>query len=313
MAAVLLRAAVRGRLAVAVAAAVVVGVVAGGPRAAAQAPVPFDLVLFDAAVGAAYGAACLDGSPAGYYLSEGGSDTWVLFMEGGGACYAASGPASCWLRYNTSLGSSTSWPAAAALSGNFFVRDCGANPAFCNASYVYVPYCTGDVHGGQRAAPVSAALPFQFSGHNNIRAIMDSLLNSTSLRNAAQLLVSGSSAGGFGTFINADYIASVVPPTVRVRAAPQGGYFFPAVVPFAAWSAGSTGAPYAGQNASVAELWQAYGNAACVAAHGPAYCNSVLGFYPYIQTPMFIVENQADSNQVRWWHAHTRMHTYAYT
>ena len=36
---------------------------------------------------AAYGALCLDGSPAGYYLRPGDPRRWVVIFEGGGWCY----------------------------------------------------------------------------------------------------------------------------------------------------------------------------------------------------------------------------------
>ena len=130
-------------------------------------------------------------------------------------------------------------------------------------------------------------------------AVVADLLATTEVAAATDFLVSGSSAGGFGTFLNADYVAATLPPTVRVRAAPQAGYFFPPVTPFAAWAADNLGPPYAGQNSSILELWQPIGNAGCIAAHNATYCASVYAAYPYIKTPMFLVENQADSNQVR--------------
>lgn len=272
------------------------------PGAAGQPMLTFDLVQFDNATRAATGASCLDGSPAGYYLNTASppSTTWVLFLQGGGACLSASGPASCWLRYNTSLGSSTYWPAPTAqMGGNFFWRDCAANPAFCAANYVYVPYCTGDVHGGQRRGPVSPAMPFTFAGHNNIVAVLASLLATTDVGAATDVLVAGSSAGGLGTFLNADFVAATLPSTVRVRANPQAGYFFPPVTPFASWAAGNTAPPYAGQSAALLALWQPFGNAACAAVNNATYCAPVYASYPYIKTPMFLIENQADSNQVR--------------
>jgi hypothetical protein len=108
----------------------------------------FALRLFSPSVGSAFGANCLDGSAAGYYFSPGASDSYVIFMEGGGACWSNSGPFSCWTRYNTSLGSSKNWPETYTQNNNFFWRNCSGNPLFCNATYAYVPYCTGDVHAG---------------------------------------------------------------------------------------------------------------------------------------------------------------------
>lgn len=184
-------------------------------------------------------------------------------------------------------------------TGNFFDRDCSSNPVFCDYNLVYVPYCTGDVHSGQQRAFPSPALPFYFSGHLNIVTIVDHLLNTTSLGSAQRVMVSGSSAGGLGTFVNVDYIASRLPASTNVMGNPQGGYFFPAVVPYPEFTAGFFGPPFAGQNATVfTDIFNAYGNAECIDAHGPAYCASVFGWYPYIKTPLFITENAADSNQI---------------
>ncbi len=57
---------------------------------------------------------CLDGSMAGYYYSpppagHEDSDLWVLYLQGGGACYDQP---SCAARAKTTLGSSKAWPAA---------------------------------------------------------------------------------------------------------------------------------------------------------------------------------------------------------
>jgi hypothetical protein len=58
------------------------------------------------------GAACLDGSPYGFYFapSTKGSSMWTVSIEGGGWCYDE---VSCLARANTSLGSSHFWPPTA--------------------------------------------------------------------------------------------------------------------------------------------------------------------------------------------------------
>ena len=58
------------------------------------------------------GAACLDGSPYGFYFapSSKGSSKWTVSIEGGGWCYDEN---SCLARANTSLGSSRFWPPTA--------------------------------------------------------------------------------------------------------------------------------------------------------------------------------------------------------
>jgi hypothetical protein len=185
------------------------------------------------------GARCIDGSPGGYFIERGSSNDTVIFLQGGGACWTGDDSVfSCWLRYNTTLGSSNYWPSTLTLTNNWFVRDCTANPIFCNFTYVYVPYCSGDVHAGQRTEVVNASLPFYFAGHRIVSTVLDSLLNTTGIASAANVLLSGSSAGGYGTFFNADYVASRLPGVGAVRAAPQAGWFFPHVVQWSAFVAG---------------------------------------------------------------------------
>lgn len=264
----------------------------------ATACAQLNLRLFSPSQVAAWGAACLDGSPSGYYYSASPSATSpgaVIFMQGGGACTSNTGPSSCWLRYNTSLGSSKYWASVQAYDGNVLNRDCSVSP-MCDFDLIYIPYCGGDVHSGTRSAPLSADLPFTFAGHRTVAAVVSDLLNTTGIATVPQLLVSGSSAGGLGTFLNADFIAAQL-PAVRVRAFPQAGWFFPPVVTFPAFMAGDLWPP-ATEESNATSIWASRLPPACVDAHNVSYCSSVDGMFAYLTTPMFIAENEADSNQL---------------
>src|SRR5690606_21182260 len=95
-------------------------------------------------------ARCGDGSPVGVLLNPWEASTRVLlYLEGGGAC---------WDRFTCDQGIAafvrTGIPEAALadfIDGRgqqgIFDRDDEANP-FRDFSFVYVPYGTGDVHGG---------------------------------------------------------------------------------------------------------------------------------------------------------------------
>ena len=108
------------------------------------------------------GSRCLDGSPAGYYFQPaaptgrpGSSSSWAFYLHGGGAC--ADEP-SCTQRANSQLGSSTDWPRAVVLgagkgAGDVMISNSSAaNPDFWDWNHVYIPYCSGDTHAGQRTA-----------------------------------------------------------------------------------------------------------------------------------------------------------------
>ena len=81
-----------------------------------------DLTLFNDTFTQTSGGRCLDGTSAGYYFTHGTGDDshkWVIFLDGGGYCDTAAHPVHdqprpdfgpCYLRANSSLGSSATWP-----------------------------------------------------------------------------------------------------------------------------------------------------------------------------------------------------------
>ena len=267
--------------------------------AAAPAPPPLALhLLADPA------ARCLDGSSAGYYYraaAAANSTLWVVYMEGGGACYSY---ADCLARSKTDLGSSARWSPTLSLQDNVLSSDAAVNPTFSGAHHVYIPYCSGDVHSGTRAGPLNATWPFTFAGHLIVAAVLDALAqgpaHAAAFAAAQEILVSGSSAGGLGTLYNADYIASRVPRGARVRAAPQGGWFFPGVELFQAWAAngGAGGPPIWRSLAFARELYAGYAAPACAAAFNDSFCASATNLFPFTAVPTFVAENLVDSQQV---------------
>lgn len=255
--------------------------------------------LFSPEITATYGARCLDGSPAGYYFAPGngsGITSYVIFLEGGGFCADV---ASCSERAKTSLGSSKYWPSTEA---GFGIIDSSSvnNPNFYNFNRVYVLYCSGDVYAGTRDTVVDPnAFPFYFSGHRIITAVMDALLNTTDIGKADNVIFAGSSAGGIGCLTNADFVKDRLGSHVKTFLAnPQGGWFFPSVVNYTAFVDNQLGPPYAGESPYFTELFQPYVNANCAAQNNITFCQTINNAYPYIQTPLFIAENAADSNQI---------------
>ena len=256
--------------------------------------------IFNTSFSSSTGARCLDGSPAGYFFEKGDPSSFVIFLQGGGACYSVTGDPStnCASRAKTALGSSAYWPATYTDTSNV-VSSLPVNP-FANFTRIFVPYCSGDVHLGTRLEVVSpSAFPFYFSGHLIVAAVVQHLKESEGLGAAASVLLAGSSAGGIGAFVNADFVAAQLPAASTVRAAPQGGWFFPAIVNFTAWRKDkNSGPPYAGQDSPVTELWQSYLNPSCVAANSRSYCSSIEFSYKYIATPLHVSEDLEDSNQL---------------
>ena len=96
-------------------------------------------------------------------------------------------------------------------------RTNAANPVK-DWSFVYVPYCTGDFHGGNNVTTVPGASgpPQHFVGYANVGMYLDRLV--PTFHNATRILLAGLSAGGFGAVFNYARVAEAfgaTPVTVR--------------------------------------------------------------------------------------------------
>jgi hypothetical protein len=240
------------------------------------------LQLLPTTMPAPAGGRCLDGTMAGYYLHEGTDpDLFVIYLKGGGAC---TDEASCQKRAKSALGSSSYWAATTPGKGAYSA-DCAANPDFCAATRVFVPYCTGDCHAGNNTSPSASSFGLIFDGHANFAAIIAELKQQHGLAAAKKVLLTGGSAGGIGTFKNVDFLATQLPGAV-VKGAPEAGWFFPAALPadlpniyspsdWAHFANGLHGNPSSVNNSLAAfvqgELWQSQGlyPPACVEQQKP--------------------------------------------
>jgi hypothetical protein len=145
-----------------------------------------------------------------------------------------------------------------------------------------------------------------FDGHLNFVRIIADLKTKYGLGDAEHVLLGGSSAGGFGTFFNADFLASEV-LNATVKAAPQAGWFVPGdpnAVPAAAGSPLNFTAKEVTHSNQLApspsaELWQGYAHPACAKDIGATHCGTVHNLYKYVETPLLVVENQVSSAQVQ--------------
>jgi hypothetical protein len=154
-------------------------------------------------------ARCIDGSPAGIGVRYGISDEVVIFFEGGGGCFNA---ATCGLFYASfanfdALTFDLIWQGTVLQGGLFSTTD--ADNPVRDWNFVYVPYCTGDVHAG--AAPDTPVpgfafdAPQQFVGYSNMGEFLDRIV--PTFTGTSHVLVTGISAGGFGAAFNYDRIA----------------------------------------------------------------------------------------------------------
>jgi len=148
---------------------------------------------------------CRDGSTAGFgarLLPD--ADAVMIYLQGGGACYDAQ---SCAENKNAPIAGETysrkkfqEWVDMLGNQGVFNTMN-PANPV-ARWNHIYIPYCTGDLHGGAR---VNANVPGvtgkqQFVGYRNIQNNLKVL--APYFQGAKDVALMGASAGGFGVLIN---------------------------------------------------------------------------------------------------------------
>jgi hypothetical protein len=275
----------------------------------AAAGSPLQKVLFSDEVANDYGAKCLDGSSAGYYVREAaGSKDWVIFLQGGGLCVEI---IDCLKRARTQLGSSKNWPATHDDDKNVLNSNPAENP-FARFNAVYVPYCSGDTYLGMKKEKNFYLGNLYTNGHLILEAILDHLRNTTSMRNeVGSVLLSGSSAGGIGVIHNADWLARKITEdfgytSAIVKASPQGGLFFPSR-PSAGvclyeeyWLLGKH-CP----RIDIFESWyvtiesHAFVDQNCAKDLGdPKRCWDAGILSRYVKTPLFFAQNRYDQNQL---------------
>ena len=130
------------------------------------------------------GAACLDGSPFGFYFrkSSTGSTQWTVGIQGGGWCYDEK---ACLHRANTTLGSSKAW-------GKTFecncrnVRDTSGFADDCNC--VYLRYCDGASFSGYTDKPVAVGGgKIIFRGMRNLDATVAYALDHLGMKQSTQV------------------------------------------------------------------------------------------------------------------------------
>jgi len=155
------------------------------------------------------GMLCRNGSGTGIGAKLNKKSTKLLiYLAGGGSCF---NDPTCIANLNTFGSLSFEGWKRAGLQLGIFDQGAVLNP-FKGWNCIYIPYCTGDVHSGtNRNAEVSFFYRNQrMIGYNNISLVLEEL--KTYYGNSLdEVLLTGSSAGGFGTLINADQFIKTFP------------------------------------------------------------------------------------------------------
>jgi hypothetical protein len=141
---------------------------------------------------------CRDGSAAGLsvYLVP-GSERVMIYLEGGGSCFDA----------ETCASNPPEVVVRAPEASGIFDRAHADNPVG-DWSFVYIPYCSGDLHmGDARDVSIAGVEGLQqFQGRPNLERFLERLV--PTFADARQVLLTGVSAGGLGALVNYGVVQS---------------------------------------------------------------------------------------------------------
>lgn len=174
---------------------------------------------------------CGDGSPTGIAINPTTRSTKLaILFEGGGACWEA---AAC---YGIVI-----QPTAVHLDGFDATTFASVRPSFfdnswlfqrgdptspfADATWVFVPYCTGDLHAGTQTT-VYEALGQMATMHHVGATNVDAMLAQLQPTAPSEVFALGISAGGFGIQLNWDRIAAAF-PGVTTHAFADGAQLVP--------------------------------------------------------------------------------------
>lgn len=153
------------------------------------------------------GSKCMSGAETGVYIKYNPSKSakLAIYMEGGGACFNA---------VTCATATSSPKPPTPGTGGEFSETD-QRNP-YIDFTWIWIPYCTGDVHLGHITQQFSGQNR-NFVGHLNLGLILDRAV--ATWPTLDHLVVTGESAGGFGAASNFYFVRSHWPGDKAKKAA----------------------------------------------------------------------------------------------
>ncbi|OWZ20349.1 Carbohydrate esterase [Phytophthora megakarya] len=152
---------------------------------------------------------------------NGGSDKskLMIFFQGGGACADED---TCAFGLQCSLGASATFTTAATASSDGVLDRSISDNMFKDWNVIFIPYCTGDIHIGNRVTAAYESgievllgnkqclgldYPMHMNGYNNTMAVLDWALEN--YPDVDNLIVGGESAGSLGAQVHSAKIAEM--------------------------------------------------------------------------------------------------------
>ena len=152
------------------------------------------------------------------------SDKLLIFLDGGGACYnqiTCSGNLDSYTENDFNIRFS---------NNNALIISQSSSNQFAGWNFVFVPYATGDVHSGSNTSanvPNGGPSNQEMVGFNNINIIFNELKTYFDSQNGlSEIVLSGSSAGGYGTLLNTIQLANIFGTTTPTTVIDDSGPIF---------------------------------------------------------------------------------------
>jgi len=179
------------------------------------------------------GTTCSQGTPYAFFFRSGNPEKLLVHFEGGGACWMSS---NCDVNQHPTYVPAIDMKQDPPPSGIFDFANPG-NP-FADYSVLFVPYCTGDVHLGNKTVTYStpaserrpgSTLRIHHNGYGNAAAALRWTYRR--VKTPRQVFVSGESAGAIASAFYADRVADHYTHAQIVQLGDSAGGYRAAMVP----------------------------------------------------------------------------------
>lgn len=163
---------------------------------------------------------CAHNTPYAFWVHPGTTNKVIIYFQGGGGCYSAE---TCGLAGSYKDAVTDNDNPAYTTSGIFnFNRP--ENP-FREYTMVFVPYCTGDVHAGNRAETYTTQSGHTFDiyhrGYVNAHTALNWVYDN--FEQPDSIFITGCSAGSIGSILHTPHVIQHYPETAVIQLGDSGG------------------------------------------------------------------------------------------
>ncbi len=146
------------------------------------------------------GMICRDGSPTGIGYRVGNPKKLAIYINGGGACF---NPETCGPNPKSFNGTDMQDLYTQYGNSGIFNASNPKNP-LKDFSFVFVPYCTGDVHSGTKDVGFATGVADtqRYVGSFNFIKAVDFIQPYFNYKEVEEVVLFGLSAGGYGVYVN---------------------------------------------------------------------------------------------------------------